>query len=55
MDRMSRPKGEGRYNKQRNDLKLFEISAEMPIRKPNRLKVNAVSTRKVSIQNGCAI
>src|SRR5712692_688933 len=30
-------------------------SAQMPIRKPNRLKVAAVSSRKVSIQNGWAI
>ena len=30
-------------------------SAQMPIRKPNRLNDTAVSTRKVSIQKGWAI
>jgi hypothetical protein len=30
-------------------------SAQMPMMKPSRLKVTDVSTRKSSIQNGCAI
>ena len=32
-----------------------KLSAQMPMMKPSRLKVTAVSTRKLSIHTGCSM